>query len=58
MTTPEGRSRPDGSAWREAQRTVATNNDEARKRGRKERADMEKREALHRATEARRGIYR
>lgn len=58
MTEPEARSRPDGSAWRQAQQTVAANNDEARKRGRKERAETERREALHRATEARRGIYR
>jgi hypothetical protein len=58
MTTPESRSRPDGSAWRDAQKTVAASNDEARKRGRKEREESEKREALHRATEARRGIYR
>jgi hypothetical protein len=58
MTTPEGRSRPDGTAWRDAQRTVAASNDEARKRGRKERAEAERREALHRATEARRGIFR
>lgn len=58
MTTPEARSRPDGTAWRDAQKTVAASNDEARKRGRKEREDTEKRAALHRATEARRGIYR
>ena len=58
MTEPDARRRPDGSAWQEAQRTVAANNDEARKRGRKERAETERRQALNRANEARRGIYR
>ena len=58
MTEPNARPRPDGSAWQEAQRTVAANNEEARKRGRKERDDTEKRAAKIRATEASRGIYR
>ena len=58
MTEPTPRQRPDGSAWQEAQRAVAASNDEARKRGLKERADTERRQAQHRAGEARRGIYR
>lgn len=58
MTSPEPRKRPDGSAWREAQRTVAASNDEARRRGRAERTKAERREAMKRATEASRQIFR
>jgi hypothetical protein len=58
MTSPEPRQRPDGSAWREAQRAVAASNDEARSRGRAERAKGERRDAMKRANEASRGIFR
>jgi hypothetical protein len=36
------RVKPDGSAWKEAQKSVADRNDAARKRGIKERADRER----------------
>jgi hypothetical protein len=42
---PPRRERPDGSAWREAQRSVAGKNEETQKRGRAERAAREKEQA-------------
>jgi hypothetical protein len=52
------RARPDGSAWQEAQRKVADRNDEARKRGREERAQTDRRDAKKRSDAERGGIYR
>ena len=57
MTTPEQRPRPDGRAWREAQRLTAERNDEARKRGRQERSDGEKRDAARRVAAERGGVH-
>ena len=57
MTNPDARPRPDGTAWREAQKNVAANNDEARKRGREERAKADRTAALNRAAAARKGIH-
>jgi hypothetical protein len=58
MTDGEPRRRPDGSAWRAAQKDVAERNDEARKRGRDERSKADKRDAVNRAAAERRGIER
>ena len=56
MSDGDIRQRPDGSAWREAQKSVAARNDEARKRGREERAKADKKAAANRASAERRGI--
>jgi hypothetical protein len=58
MSDGEPRRRPDGSAWREAQKSVAARNDEARKRGREERTEADKRDAVNRAAAERRGVER
>jgi len=62
MTSPDEqqqRARPNGSAWREAQRRVGERNDQARKEGLAERAEQERREAARRrAQEASGEIYR
>ena len=58
MTDSNARPRPDGTAWRDAQRDVEARNDAARKRGREERAEDEKRDASNRAAATRNGIYR
>ena len=58
MTDGETRHRPDGSAWREAQQSVAARNEQARKRGLEERAKADRLDAARRAGAERRGIYR
>ena len=58
MTDGEARQRPNGTAWREAQKSVQERNDAARKRGREERAKAERKDAVNRAGAAKRGIYR
>ena len=62
MTSPDEhpqRARPNGSAWREAQRLVGERNDQARKDGLAERAAQERKEvARRRAQEASGQIYR
>jgi hypothetical protein len=40
------RVKPDGSAWREAQREMAERNDAARKRGSRERSEREREAAI------------
>jgi hypothetical protein len=53
------RVKPDGSAWREAQKGVQERNDEARKRGREERKEHEREQAQQRdAAEKRGNVYR
>ncbi len=56
MSTDGERVKPDGSAWRDAQKAVNERNDEARKRGREERAAADKKAAANRASAERRGI--
>jgi hypothetical protein len=55
----ERRSRPDGSAWAEAQRQVRDRNDEARRVGKQQRQDEERRvQAAERAEQKRGDVYR
>jgi hypothetical protein len=42
------RVKPDGRAWRDAQKAVAERNDEARKKGREERKEYERSQAAQR----------
>ena len=58
MTDGDSHRRPDGSAWREAQRSVAERNDEARRRGREERAKADREDAVRRAGLEKRGVHR
>jgi hypothetical protein len=55
MTSDGERVKPDGSAWREAQKAVAERNDEARKRGREERKEYEREQAAQRHAADKRG---
>ena len=41
-TDPARRTKPDGSAWKNAQREMAERNDAARKRGSQERSSRER----------------
>jgi hypothetical protein len=52
---PTRRERPDGSAWRAAQRDVAGKNEETQRRGRAERAQREKEQAAHQRVADRQG---
>jgi hypothetical protein len=55
----ERRSRPDGSAYAEAQRKVRDRNDAARRAGKQERLDDERRvQAAERAEQKRGDVYR
>ena len=58
MTDGDSHQRPDGKAWREAQRSVEERNDQARKRGREERAAANREAAARRADAEQRGIHR
>lgn len=50
---------PNGDAWLEAQRTVRERNDEARRAGKEERAETDRRAAVTRHEEDKKGdIYR
>ena len=49
QTEPGVRARPDGSAWSEAQRRVASRNNEARKAAKAQRIEYEQRLAAERA---------
>ena len=56
MTSDDGeRVKPDGSAWRDAQKAVNERNDEARKRGREERKEYERSQAAQRHAADKRG---
>jgi hypothetical protein len=55
----EARVPPDGSAWREAERSVAQRNDEARKAGRAQREENERKlAATRRARDEAGHVYR
>ena len=58
MEDTGARSRPDGSAWREAQRETAARNDETQRRGREQRAETERRQAAKLLASQKRGVYR
>jgi hypothetical protein len=54
-TEPNERVKPDGSAWRDAQKGVNERNDEARKKGREERKEYERNQAEQRHAAEKRG---
>jgi hypothetical protein len=58
MTTPDERPRPNGSAWQEEQRGVQARNEEARKRGRQEKAAADKKRTAKRLAAEIGGIFR
>jgi len=59
MTDESERVKPDGSAWRDAQKGVQERNDEARKKGREERKEYERGQAAQRQAAEKRGdVYR
>lgn len=56
---PVRRERPDGRAWREAQKDMAGKNEETQKRGQAERAKREKEQAAHtRASDRDNNVFR
>src|SRR3954447_1093565 len=55
MSSDDERVKPDGSAWRNAQKEVQERNDEARKRGREERKEYERGQAAQRQAADKRG---
>jgi hypothetical protein len=55
MSSDGERVKPDGSAWRNAQKEVQERNDEARKRGREERKEYERGQAEQRHAADKRG---